>query len=91
MATAVSRRARWYEGRLHPEESLSREQAVRFYTMNSAKILFLDDAVGSLEPGKLADFIVIDRDLLTTAEDQITGTRVLRTYLNGKQVYSSNP
>ncbi|MGO8930557.1 MAG: amidohydrolase [Limisphaerales bacterium] len=87
MATAISRRARWYEGRLHPEEALSREQAIRFYTINSATILLLDDVAGSLGSGKFADLIVVDRNLLTTPEDQIAGTQVLRTYLAGKLVY----
>ena len=87
MATAISRGARWYEGRLHPEEALSREQAIRFYTINSATILFLDEVAGSLGSGKFADLIVVDRDLLTAPEDQIAGTQVLRTYLAGKLVY----
>jgi predicted amidohydrolase YtcJ len=86
MATAITRRARWYEGRLHPEEALSREQAIRFYTINNARILFLDDVVGSLEPGKFADLVVLDHDLLQCPEDQITSTKVLRTYFNGKLV-----
>jgi len=89
MATAITRRARWQEGQLHPEEALSREQAIQFYTMNSAKILFLDDNAGSLESGKYADLIVIDRDLLTCPEEQIAGTQVLRTYLAGKLVYEA--
>jgi predicted amidohydrolase YtcJ len=88
MATAITRRARWCEGRLHPEESLTREQALQFYTMNSAKILFLDEVTGSLEPGKLADLAVLDRDLLTRREEQIAGTQVLRTYLAGNLVYA---
>lgn len=86
MATAVTRQARWYEGRLHPEESLSRKQAIRFYTVNNARILFLEDVIGSLEAGKFADLVVLDRDLLTCPEDQIASTQVLRTYFNGKLV-----
>lgn len=87
MATAITRRARWYDGQLHPEESLSREQALRFYTLNSARILFLDDIVGSLEKGKFADLVVLDRDLLTCPEEQLASTQVLRTYFNGKLAY----
>jgi predicted amidohydrolase YtcJ len=86
MATAVTRKARWYEGPLHPEEALSREQALRFYTVNNARILFLEDVIGSLEAGKFADFVVLDRDLLTCPEDQIASTQVLRTYFNGNLV-----
>jgi len=87
MATAITRQARQYEGRLHPEESLTREQAIRFYTINNARILGCDDKLGSLEPGKLADLIVLDTDLLTCAEDQIVATQVARTYVGGKLVY----
>src|SRR6185437_9601284 len=55
MWTTITRKAKWYDGQLHPEEALSREQAIRFYTSNNAHILFLEDRVGSLEEGKLAD------------------------------------
>jgi predicted amidohydrolase YtcJ len=88
MATAVTRRARWYEDRLHPEEALSREQALRFYTINNARILFLEEVIGSLEPRKFADLVVLDRDLLRCPEEQIASTQVLRTYFNGKLVAS---
>jgi predicted amidohydrolase YtcJ len=85
--TAVTRRARWYDGQLHPEEALSREQAIRFYTINCARALFQDRYVGSLEKGKLADFVVLDTDLLTCSADAIRDARVLRTYLDGKLVF----
>lgn len=87
MWVTVTRHARWYEGALHPEEALSREQAIRFYTANNAYLLFLDRYVGSLEAGKLADFVVLDTDLLTCPADAIKDTQVLRTYFNGKLVY----
>jgi predicted amidohydrolase YtcJ len=87
MQTAITRQARWFEGTLHPEEALTREQAIRFYTINNAKLMFLEDQVGSLEEGKLADFIVLDRDLLTCPVDTIRDTQCLRTYLGGKLVY----
>ncbi len=83
----VTRRAKWYDGQLHPEETLSRQQAIRFYTINCARALFQDKFVGSLEKDKLADFIVVDNDLLTCPADAIRNTQVLRTYLNGKLVY----
>jgi len=87
MWVTITRRARLYDGRLHPEEALSREQALRFYTINNARLMFLEDKVGSLEEGKLADLIVIDRDILTCPVDDIKDTQCLRTYLNGKLVY----
>ncbi|MBL8797854.1 MAG: amidohydrolase [Planctomycetia bacterium] len=85
--TTITRKARWYEGGLHPEEALSREQALRFYTSNNAHLMFLEDQTGSLEEGKLADLIVIDRDILTCPEETIKDTQVLRTYLGGKLVF----
>ncbi|MSU42255.1 MAG: amidohydrolase [Pedosphaera sp.] len=87
MATAITRRTKWREGALHPEESLTREQAIRFYTANNAFILFREDDIGTLKPGKLADLIVLDRDLLTCPEEQIVGTQVLQTFLGGKSVF----
>ncbi len=87
MATAVTRQSRQFERPLHPEEALSREQAIRFYTMNNARLLRCEDRLGSLEPGKLADFIVVDTDLLNCPPEQIARTQVLETYLGGRKVY----
>ncbi|HOD83394.1 MAG: N-substituted formamide deformylase precursor [Planctomycetes bacterium ADurb.Bin126] len=85
--TAVTRRARWYEGQLHGEQALTREQAIRFYTVHCARAMFLDNETGSLETGKAADFLVLDTDLLTCADDAIRQAKVLRTYLDGKLVF----
>ena len=68
MWITIARRGKGYERQLHPEEALTREQAIRFYTINNARIMFLEDRVGSLEEGKQADFVIIDRDLLTCPE-----------------------
>ncbi len=87
MGTAVTRQAKWYDGQLHPEEAISREQAIRFYTICCAQALFQEEYAGSLEPGKFADLIVLDTDLLTCPEDAIKDTQVLRTYLNGRLVF----
>jgi len=86
IATTLTRTARWYEGQLHPEEALTREQAIRFYTSNNAHVMFLEDQTGTLEKGKLADLIVLDRDLLTCPVEEIRDTKVLATYLGGKEV-----
>lgn len=88
MWVAITRKARWFDGQLHPEEALTREQAIRLYTTNNAWLLFKEHQVGSLEPGKFADFIVADRDVLTCPEDDIADTKVLRTFLDGKQVFA---
>ncbi|MFI5458688.1 MAG: amidohydrolase [Isosphaerales bacterium] len=87
MWVAITRRAIGFEGQLHPEEALTRAQAIRFYTINNARLQSLEDRVGSLEEGKQADFVVIDRDLLTCPEDEIKDTRALATYLDGKRVF----
>lgn len=87
MWVTITRQAKWFEGQLHPEEALSREQAIRFYTANNAYIVFLDDQVGSLEAGKLADLVVLDRDLLTCKLDDIKDAQVVATYLGGQQVH----
>jgi predicted amidohydrolase YtcJ len=88
IGTAVTRHARSFEGALHPEEALTREQALRLYTSNNAWLLFKEHQVGSLEPGKFADFVVIDTDLLTCSAEQIENTKVLQTYLAGRRIFS---
>jgi predicted amidohydrolase YtcJ len=87
MWVTLTRKARWYDGQLHPEEALTREQAIRFYTANNAVVCRMEDQIGSLEAGKLADFIVLDRDLLTCPVDDVRETQVLATYLGGRAVY----
>jgi hypothetical protein len=58
------------------------------FTRSAAQAAFQEKDKGSLEPGKLADFIVIDRDVMTCEPKEILGTRVLRTVIGGETVYS---
>jgi len=72
---------------LNPEEALSREEALRLYTINNAYINREEKQKGSLEPGKLADLIVIDRDYLTCRMNEVSQIQVLTTVVGGKVVY----
>jgi predicted amidohydrolase YtcJ len=83
----LTRRARWLDEPLHPEQAITREQAIRFYTINNAYLTFEEKEKGSLEPGKLADFIVLDRDILTCPVDEIRQIQVEQTWLGGKLVF----
>ncbi len=89
MWTAQTRRGKWFDGQLHPEEALTRAQALRFYTWNNAYLMFLEDQLGSLEAGKLADFVVLDRNLLECPQDDVRGTQVRTTYVGGHPVYTA--
>lgn len=73
------------------EEALTREQGLRGTTIWAAYAAFEEKEKGSLEQGKLADFVVLDRDILHCAEDEIFKAKVLETWINGEKVYSYNP
>ena len=87
MWVTVTRKAKGYEGTLHPEEALTRKEAIRFYTANNAYLLFQEKETGSIETGKLADLVVLDTDILKCPVDEIRNTRVLQTYVTGKLVF----
>jgi predicted amidohydrolase YtcJ len=74
-------------GVLLPEERLTRRQALELYTINNAYLHHEEKIKGSLEAGKLADLIMIDRDFLTCPVDEVKETRVLLTVVGGKVVY----
>ncbi len=74
---------------VNPEEKLTREQAVRLYTFNNAWLHGEDNVKGSLEPGKYADLVMLDTDILKCPLDEIPNTKVLLTLVNGKPVWQS--
>jgi predicted amidohydrolase YtcJ len=72
-----------------PEQKLTMEEAIKYYTLGSAYAQFMDDRKGIIKPGYLADIVIVDRNLLTIPEDQIMKTKVDYTIVGGKVVYSS--
>ncbi|UTP72690.1 amidohydrolase [Alteromonas sp. LMIT006] len=68
-------------------EAVTREQAFKGFTLDAAYAAFQEDMIGSLEVGKQADFIVIDRDIFTVDEGLIRDTQVLETWVAGKRKY----
>jgi predicted amidohydrolase YtcJ len=70
-----------------PQERLELEAMLRGYTIEAARVNFLDDVSGSIEVGKLADLIVLDRDLVSTPPSEIGTARVLLTLLGGEPVH----
>jgi predicted amidohydrolase YtcJ len=66
---------------------MTREEALKSMTIWPAYAGFQEATMGSLTPGKLADFVVLDRDIMTVADKDILGTSVLATYIAGKAVY----
>jgi predicted amidohydrolase YtcJ len=69
------------------EEGLSRMEALRGMTIWAARSNFEEGEKGSLERGKLADFIILDRDLLQIKSEEVLQTSVLATYIGGEKVY----
>jgi len=69
-----------------PEQCMTRAEALRSYTLGAAYAAFEEGTKGSLAPGKLADIVVLSRDLLAAPEDEILGTEVLHTIVGGQVV-----
>jgi predicted amidohydrolase YtcJ len=73
--------------RLIPEEAITVKEALRLYTTEAAYAGYEEDCKGSIESGKFADLIVIDRDILTVPDDQIKDIKVEMTVIDGRVVY----
>jgi len=74
-----------------PEQRLSFEQALSAYTRGSAYAGFAEDKIGSLAPGKWADFVIVDRDISKASVPEVYRTQVLETWVGGKKVWSRSP
>lgn len=70
-----------------PAKKISREEAIKLYTIENAKVLFWEDKIGSIETGKLADLVLVDKDILRCSVDAIKDTKVLATMVGGKVVH----
>lgn len=74
----------WY-----PEQKLTMEKAIEYYTLGSAYAQFMEDRKGMLKPGYLADIVITDKDLLSAPENEIMKTKVDYTIVGGKIVYTT--
>ncbi|THF57787.1 amidohydrolase [Ollibium composti] len=72
---------------LWPEQALDIATVLEIFTINSARVMGLDGTIGSLEIGKSADFIVLERNVLEVPSDEIADTKVLSTWFEGRKVY----
>lgn len=77
----------WDGSLFFPEQRMSREEALRSYTLNGAFASFQEDILGSLTPGKLADITVLSKDIMTVPEEEIPAAEVLYTIVGGKVAY----
>ena len=87
--SAVAREdaSNWPPGGWFPAERMTREEALKSMTSWPAYAAFQEHLLGSLTPGKYADFVILDRDIMTIAGPDILGAQVLATYIGGKAVY----
>jgi predicted amidohydrolase YtcJ len=77
-------------GGWYPAGRISVEAALRHYTRDGAYASFDEAVRGSLTPGKLADFVVLSKDILTIAPKEILTTKVLRTVMGGRDTYRAD-
>lgn len=79
----------WPAGGWFPEQRMTRDEALESMTLWPAYAAFMERDAGSLSPGKYADFVVLDRDIMRVGEADVLATKVLATYLAGRAVYEA--
>jgi predicted amidohydrolase YtcJ len=79
----------WPVGGWYPEQKMTREEALQSMTIWPAYAGFQESVLGSLTPGKYADFVVLDRDIMRIQDTEILSTRVVSTWIGGKRVYEA--
>jgi predicted amidohydrolase YtcJ len=79
------------EGVLDETQRMPREAMLYAYTRNSAQVLGMADQIGSLAPGKLADLVLVDRDVLTVSAGELKDAKVVWTLFGGKAVFGQSP
>jgi len=78
------------EGALWPEQAITLEEAIEIYTVHGARAMKMEDRIGSIEVGKLADFIVLERNIFEIPIDEVADTQIRQTYFEGNLVYENN-
>jgi predicted amidohydrolase YtcJ len=88
---AISRQdaSNWPSGGWYPEQRMTRDEALKSMTIWPAYAAFQERELGSLSPGKHADFVVLDQDIMRVSFEQVLRTRVLSTWVEGKAVYEA--
>jgi hypothetical protein len=76
-------------GGWYPEQKMTRQEALQSMTIWPAYAAFQETMLGSLTPGKYADFVVLDRDIMKVPDNEILGARVLSTWIGGRPVYEA--
>jgi predicted amidohydrolase YtcJ len=77
----------WPPGGWHPEQKMTRQEALESITIWPAVASFTEHELGSLAPGKRADFVILDQDIMRVPASLVLKTNVLATYLGGRAVY----
>ena len=75
---------------LDASQVMPRESMLYAYTIHAARTMRQEKAIGSIEPGKAADFVLLDRDVLTVPAEQMRDTKVLATMVAGQWVFRAN-